>query len=176
MRDVGPPQETDNTSVGTRTHGHTRKRASRRGSKGSAGRRLTTEKYPPKDLENWLKVETTTNRKELWRNGSNNMKGGNTEDKYDGDTRGMTRKEQVIISRLSTGYTRDIHGPRMNGITSPQCSFCDTRLTADYVLSPMELQRNGKNQKRDEDDTRCMEKRRRRNEKDHGIYEKNWIL
>jgi hypothetical protein len=22
----------------------------------------------------------------------------------------------------------------MNGITSPQCSFCDTRLTVDYVL------------------------------------------
>jgi hypothetical protein len=40
----------------------------------------------------------------------------------------------------------------------------------------MELKKNGKNQKRDEDETRSMEKRRRRNDKDHGIYEENWIL
>jgi hypothetical protein len=37
----------------------------------------------------------------------------------------------------------------------------------------MGLQRNGKNQKRDEDDT--MEKRRRRNEKDRRIYEESWF-
>jgi hypothetical protein len=34
----------------------------------------------------------------------------------------------------------------------------------------MGLQRNGRNQKRDEDDTRRMEKRRRRHEKDRVEY------
>jgi hypothetical protein len=53
---------------------------------------------------------------------------------YDGDIRGMTRRVQVIISRLRTGYTRATHGPRMNGITDPQCPFCDTGLTVGHVL------------------------------------------
>jgi hypothetical protein len=77
------------------------------------------EEYPPKDLEKWLQTETTKIRKERWRNGSNNMKGRKV------DTRGMTRRELVVISRLRTGYTRATHGPRMNGITDPQCPFCD---------------------------------------------------
>jgi hypothetical protein len=44
------------------------------------------EEYPPKDLENWFKTETTKIRKERWRNGSNNMKGRKIEHEYDGDT------------------------------------------------------------------------------------------
>jgi hypothetical protein len=73
-------------------------------------------------------------RKERWRNGSNNMKGRRIEHKFDGDTRGMTRREQVVISRLRKGYTRATHGLRMNGIIDPQCRFCDTGLTVDHVL------------------------------------------
>jgi hypothetical protein len=46
----------------------------------------------------------------------------------------MTRREQVVISTLITGYTRATHGPRMNGITDPQCPFCKTGLTVDHVL------------------------------------------
>jgi hypothetical protein len=46
----------------------------------------------------------------------------------------MTRREQVVICRLRTGYTRATHGPRMNGITDPQCPFCDTELTVAHVL------------------------------------------
>jgi hypothetical protein len=62
------------------------------------------------------------------------MKGRKIEHEYDGDTRGMTRKEQVVISNLRTGYTRATHGLRMNGIKDPQCLFCDTGLTVDRVL------------------------------------------
>jgi hypothetical protein len=46
----------------------------------------------------------------------------------------MTRREQVVISRLRTGYTRATDGPRMNRITNSQCPFCDTGLTVDHVL------------------------------------------
>jgi hypothetical protein len=84
------------------------------------------EECPLKDLEKWLKTETANIRKERWRNGSNNMKETKTEHKYDGCTRGMTEREQVVISRLKTGYTRAIHGPRMHGITDPQCLFATT--------------------------------------------------
>jgi hypothetical protein len=90
------------------------------------------EEYPPKDLEKWLKTETTKIRKERWRNGSNKMKGIKIEHEYDGDTRGMSRRKQVVISRLR--YTSATHGPRMNGITDPQCLFCDTGLTVNHVL------------------------------------------
>jgi hypothetical protein len=62
------------------------------------------------------------------------MKGKKIEHEYDGDTRGVTRRKLVVISRLRTGYTRATHGPRMNGITDPQCPFCDTGLTVDQVL------------------------------------------
>jgi hypothetical protein len=90
------------------------------------------EEYPrPKDLEKWLKTKI---RKERWRHGSNNMKGRKIEHEYEGDTRGMTRREHVVISRLRTGYTRATHRPRMNGITDPQCPFCNTGLTVDHVL------------------------------------------
>jgi hypothetical protein len=44
------------------------------------------EEYPPKDLEKWLKTETTKIRKEQWRHGSNKMKGRKIEHEYDGDT------------------------------------------------------------------------------------------
>jgi hypothetical protein len=76
------------------------------------------EEYPPNYLENWLKAETAKNRKERWRNGNNNN--WKTEHKYDEDTRAMTRREQVVISRLRMGHTRATYGPRMNRITNPQ--------------------------------------------------------
>jgi hypothetical protein len=61
----------------------------------------------------------------------NNIKGRKIEH---GETRGMTRREQVVISRLRTGYTEATHGPRMNGITDQQCPFCDTGPSFDHVL------------------------------------------
>jgi hypothetical protein len=70
------------------------------------------EEYPLKDLEKWLKTETTKIRKDRWRNRSNNMKGRKIEHEYAGYTRGMTRKDQMVISRLRTGYTRATHGFR----------------------------------------------------------------
>jgi hypothetical protein len=62
------------------------------------------------------------------------MKGRKIEHEYHGFKRGMTRRKQVVISRLRTGYTKATHGPRMNGITDPQCPFCYTGLTVDHVL------------------------------------------
>jgi hypothetical protein len=94
----------------------------------------TNEDTPPKDLEKWLKTETKKIRKDQWRNGSNNMIGRKIEHECVGDRRGMTRREQVVISRLRTGYTRATHGPRMNGITNPQCPFCNPGTTVDHVL------------------------------------------
>jgi hypothetical protein len=62
------------------------------------------------------------------------MKGRKIEHEYDGDTRSMMRREQVVISRLRMGYTRATHGPWINEITDPHWPFCDTGLTVDHVL------------------------------------------
>jgi hypothetical protein len=35
---------------------------------------LTTEKYPPQHLINWIKTEDTKTRKTRWQNSENNMK------------------------------------------------------------------------------------------------------
>jgi hypothetical protein len=40
----------------------------------------------------------------------------------------------VAISRLRTGHTRAIHGPKMEGVSNPQCAFCNTHLFVDHIL------------------------------------------
>jgi hypothetical protein len=46
----------------------------------------------------------------------------------------MPRKEQVAISRLRTRYTRATRGPKMKGVGSPLCPFCNTDLSVDHIL------------------------------------------
>jgi hypothetical protein len=50
------------------------------------------------------------------------------------DPSDMPRKEQVAISRLRTGYTTAIHGSKMEGVSNPLCSFCNTYLSVDHIL------------------------------------------
>jgi hypothetical protein len=40
----------------------------------------------------------------------------------------------VAISRLRTGCTRAIHGPKMEGVGNPLCPFCNTYLSVDHIL------------------------------------------
>jgi hypothetical protein len=65
---------------------------------------------------------------------SEKSNGREIEHEYDGNTRSMMRREQMVISRLRTGYTRATHVPRMNGVTGLQCPFCDIGLPVDHVL------------------------------------------
>jgi hypothetical protein len=45
----------------------------------------------------------------------------------------LTRKDQVIISRLRMGYTRLTHGYREYLNPSPECGDCGARLTVDHL-------------------------------------------
>jgi hypothetical protein len=49
------------------------------------------------------------------------------------NTKTMTRREQVVISRLRTGYTRATHSAVMDKESSPECSFCAVNLTTDHI-------------------------------------------
>jgi hypothetical protein len=95
---------------------------------------LTTERHPPDDLKKWLTEEDFKKRYQRRKNGNNEM----TESKPDvdrkKDTKGMPRKEQVAISRFRTGDMRVTHGPKMEGVSNPLCSLCNTHLSVDHIL------------------------------------------
>jgi hypothetical protein len=82
-------------------------------------------------LKKWLTEEDFKKRNQRWKNGNNKMKGSVDREE---DTKGMPMKEQVAISRLRTGYTRAIHGPKVEGVGNPLCPFCNNDLSVDHIL------------------------------------------
>jgi hypothetical protein len=46
----------------------------------------------------------------------------------------MKRRDQVVISRLRTGYFRATHSQIINHEPSPKFPFCFTKLTTDHIL------------------------------------------
>jgi hypothetical protein len=48
--------------------------------------------------------------------------------------RNRTSTERRIQKRLRTGYTKAIHGPKMEGVSNPLCPFCNTYLSVDHIL------------------------------------------
>jgi uncharacterized membrane protein YgaE (UPF0421/DUF939 family) len=67
------------------------------------------ETYPPQDLIKWMKKVKSMNRQQRWERGDNEMKNRKTLASWQNDTAELSRKEQTIISRLRTGYTRATH-------------------------------------------------------------------
>jgi hypothetical protein len=46
----------------------------------------------------------------------------------------MKIRDQVVISRLRTGYTMATHGYILNKQDKYECLFCNVRLTVDHIL------------------------------------------
>jgi hypothetical protein len=67
------------------------------------------ETYPPQDLIKWMKKEEAMNRQQRCERGDNEMRTRKTSASWQNDTAEFSRKEQMIISRLRTGYTRATH-------------------------------------------------------------------
>jgi hypothetical protein len=61
-------------------------------------RLLPTEKYPPQDFINWIKMEWTINGKTV-----KTFIGRKKEIEWNNNTRDIKRKDQMVISRLRTG-------------------------------------------------------------------------
>jgi hypothetical protein len=70
---------------------------------------------------------------------------------WQNDTAELIRKEQMIISRLRTGYTRATHRHVIKKTDTPNCPFFDVRLTTDHILWQCDETRNN----RDECKIRC---------------------
>jgi Na+-translocating ferredoxin:NAD+ oxidoreductase RNF subunit RnfB len=49
------------------------------------------------------------------------------------NTKTINRCEQVIVSRLRTGYTRAIHASVVNKDLSTECPFCVVKITVDHI-------------------------------------------
>ena len=46
----------------------------------------------------------------------------------------LTRKEQVVLTRLRIGHTRLTHSYLMKNEEPPRCSFCKVRLTVQHIM------------------------------------------
>jgi hypothetical protein len=64
------------------------------------------EPYSPHYLIKWIKKEESSSTQERWERSENEMKNRKTSVSWQNDTVKLSRREQVIISRLRTGYTR----------------------------------------------------------------------
>jgi predicted nucleic acid-binding protein len=50
------------------------------------------------------------------------------------DTERLGRKNQVIITRIRTGYTRATHSNIIKKLDNTDCPFCNTKLTVEHIL------------------------------------------
>jgi hypothetical protein len=92
------------------------------------------EPYPPQDLMKWMKKDKFMSRQKRWERGENDMKHREASVNWQNDTIELSWKEQVVIYRLRTGYTRATLRHIIEKTDIPDCLFCDVRLTTDHIL------------------------------------------
>jgi hypothetical protein len=90
--------------------------------------------YPPQDLMKWMKKEEFNYRQKRWERGENDMNHRNVSVSWQNDTVELSRKEQVVISRLRTRYTRATHRNIIEKTDIPYCHFCAVGLATDHIL------------------------------------------
>jgi hypothetical protein len=90
--------------------------------------------------------EKTMNRQQRWERGNNEMKNRKTSASWQNDTVDISRKEQTIIHRLRTGYIRATHRHVIEKTDTPNCLFCDVRLTTDHILWQCDETSNKRNE------------------------------
>jgi hypothetical protein len=93
-----------------------------------------TETCPPQDLIAWIKEKHEQEQQEKWENSTTIMKEHKPHHIMNTNTNTMTRREQVVICRLRTGYTRATQSALVDKELSPECPFCAVNLTTDHIL------------------------------------------
>jgi hypothetical protein len=93
------------------------------------------ELYPPQDLINWMKKTDAKNRQERWAQEEYTMRfRKETTIEWKDDSTNLSRKEQMLVSRLRTGYTRATNIHVKEKTPSPECPFCGVSLTTEHIL------------------------------------------
>jgi hypothetical protein len=85
----------------------------------------STQKHPPKDFTKWIEQKYQRQQQEKWKNTTTEMKERKPHIRSNRETRPMTRKDQVVISWLRTGYCRATHAAIMNPEPRPECPIDD---------------------------------------------------
>jgi hypothetical protein len=62
------------------------------------------------------------------------MKNRKKEIEWNEDTKKRKRRDQVVISRIRTGYTMATHGYIINKQDNNECPSCNVRLTVDNIV------------------------------------------
>jgi hypothetical protein len=78
------------------------------------------ELYPPQELMNRMKKTDAKYRQEMWAQEENTMRFRKETIEWKDDSTNLSRKEQVLVFKLRTGYTRATHRHfihRKNAIT-----------------------------------------------------------
>jgi hypothetical protein len=91
------------------------------------------ESFPPQDLMKLMKKVGLMNRQRRREGGENNMKHRKVSVSWQNYTVELSRKEQVVMSRLRTGYTRATPRYIIAKIDIPDCPFCDVHLTTEHI-------------------------------------------
>jgi hypothetical protein len=63
-------------------------------------------------------------RQERWALGENTMRFRKEIIEWKNDSTNLSRKEQVVVSRLKTEYTQATHRHVIEKTPSPECPFC----------------------------------------------------
>jgi hypothetical protein len=97
----------------------------------------------------WMKKEEFNSRQKILERGENDMKHRKASVSWQNDTVELSRKEQVVISRLRTMYTRatPTHRHIIEKTDIPDCAFCDVCLTTDRFLWHCSETRNERDKK-----------------------------
>jgi hypothetical protein len=62
------------------------------------------------------------------------MKDRTSKPKWTKDIEGLGRKNQVIITKIGTGYSRATHSYIIENCYNTDCPFCNTKLTVEHNL------------------------------------------
>jgi hypothetical protein len=81
-----------------------------------------------------MKKTDAKNRQERWAQGENTMRFRKEIIEWKNDSTNLSRKEQMVVSRLRTGYTRATHRHVIEKTPSPECPFCGMSLTTEHIL------------------------------------------
>jgi hypothetical protein len=93
-----------------------------------------------------MKKEEFNIRQKRWERGENDMKYRRASVNWQNNTVELSRKEQVVIFRLRTGYTRATHRPIFEKTDIPDCPLCDVSLTTNHTLWQYSETRNERNE------------------------------
>jgi hypothetical protein len=91
-------------------------------------------KTVPEDWKNWIREKQEGIRQAEWTSSDYPMATVKPRIKKNNGAPTLTRRDQVIISRLRMGYIRLNHCYRVDLNPSPECGDCGARLTVDHLL------------------------------------------